>query len=401
MNLDGYTASERLMFAGFGLVFLIWAIVSVLVIVNRLLYDRRQRRLVDIARALADPTLEALPPLERSPAVRRSLRRLSRRAVYRMVASSEYPKWLTEVFAAYALEYLGPSRMLRDASNISWRSKWRRISALFALGHLRVSGVHELLEKAVLDRDPEVAAAAVTILHRLGDRRAAELLVSALGGSSGCSSRIASYLDQYPIPVYDLLLPLLRDTRPEVRYWSVSLLTRDPGNTDLSAQVARLTDDPDPHVRKAVLTTLCARAAPQAVPVARRHLSDTAAHVRSAAIRVLGLRGEGEPVPRRCEIASWIAPMLRDPIWEVRLAAKESLVRLGQDIWREVARQLDSADEFARNGAAEVLQNLGTLDWALTFVGAGVVPHAELQGVLTRAFEEGGPRMLAAARARQ
>lgn len=401
MSLEGYTATERLVFAGFGVMFALWAILSALVVVNRILHDRRQRRLVDIARALTDPSVEALPPLERSPAVRRILDRMSRRAVYRMVASSDYPMWLTEIFAAYSLEYLGLPRMVRDASSSSWRSKWRRISALFALGHMRAPGVHKLLESAVLGPDAEVAGAAATILHRLGDRAAAGILVSVLRYPTGRSSRIATYLDQYPMPIHDLLLPLLQDARPQARYWAASLLTADRDNAELSARVAPLADDPDAAVRKAALATLGARSAPEAVPVARRRLTDPVPYVRSTAVRVLGLLGAVErDVLSRREVATWIAPLLADAAWEVRLAAKESLVRLGQEIWREVARQLDSPDAFARNGAAEVLQNLGTLDWALSFLGVGVVPNAELADVLARAFREGGPAMVDAAEAR-
>ena len=42
----------------------------------------------------------------------------------------------------------------------------------------------------------------------------------------------------------------------------------------------------------------------------------------------------------------------------MRTAAKDALVKLGPTTWHEVAAQLSSPDAFARNGAAEVLQNL-------------------------------------------
>ncbi len=261
MTLAGYTAIERLVFVGFGVMFVLWTLVSALVVVNRLLYDRRHRRLIDIARALTDPAVAALPPLERSPAIRRLLDRLSRRAVYRMVASSDYPTWLTEICAAYSLEYLGHPRMVRDASSTAWWRRWRRISALFALGHMRAPVVYQLLEKAVRDPDAEVRAAAATILHRLGDRHAAEILVSALRYPSGSASRIATYIDQSPVQVHDLLLPLLEDARPQTRYWAASLLARAPDDVDLSAKIAPLCDDPDPPVRMAARRTLALRSA--------------------------------------------------------------------------------------------------------------------------------------------
>ncbi len=388
-------------FIGFAAMFAVWSGVSAFVVVNRMLYDRRNRRLIGIARSLADPAVAALAPLDRSPAIRQILSRLSRRAVYRMVASTVFPVAVTEVCAAYAIERWGLPQMILDARGQRGRRKWRRISALFALGHIRAAGSHDLLERALFDPDPDVAGAAAVILHRLGDDRAAVILVSALRGGSLTPSRIATHLDQFPIPIHALLRPLLSDPKNGTRYWAASLLSRYPEVDGLAGEIALLVDDTDSQVRKAALATLGAMRSAAVIPTVQRGVGDPVPYVRSTALRSLARYGMRESdTSRRQTFAASIAPSLADAVWEVRLAAKESLVDLGPMTWREAAAQLQSADAFARNGAAEVLQNLGLLDRAIAVIESGSKPDADLLDMLARALHAGGQAMVDAADAR-
>ncbi|MEO8622928.1 MAG: HEAT repeat domain-containing protein [bacterium] len=379
----------------------LWVGSTSLVVVNRLLYEQGQRRLVDIARQLTDPSLASLPPLERSPAIRAILSRKSRRAVYRMIVSTSFPNWLTEICAAYALDRWGLPRMISDASPARGRRKWTRIAALFALGRLRATEVYDLLETAVFDTDPDVASAASVALQQLGDRRAAAILIAALQARSYSPSRIATQLDAFPVPIDDLLRPLLASQTVEVRYWAVSLLFRYPGSLELAHEVEVLTNDAHATVRKAAVLTLGVMDWERALPVALRLLTDPTPFVRTAAIRVFSRHGAlDEDTDSRRVLAAHITSSLADIAWEVRLAAKEVLVALGPGVWREVAEQLDSSDTFARNSAAEVLQNLGLIDRTMEDIGRGVQPSADILDVLGRAFREGGPAMVDAAIAR-
>lgn len=363
MDLAAYTALERLVFGGFIVTALLWVAASGLVVFSRLLHDLRRRRLTEIALALTDPGVASLSPLDRSPAIRRVLDLRSRRVVYHMVTRTDLPSWVTEACAEYSLEYLGMPRMLRDAYNTRRWRKWRRISALFALGHIRAPGTHAALAVAIRDPDAEVSAAAATILHRLGDRAAAEILVSQLRVATRSLSRVATYLDSFPIPVDDLLQPLLTDSRPAARYWAASLLCNPPHPPSLATQVEALTDDPDAGVRQAALATLGAIGGAAAMPAARRRLTDADAHVRSTALRLIGTQGGKEPEHVRHTFASWITASMGDGDWDVRRTAKEALVKLGPIVQRQVAAQLRSSDAFVRDGAAEVMQNMGIADW--------------------------------------
>jgi len=181
--------------------------------------------------------------------------------------------------------------------------------------------------------------------------------------------------------------------------WKAATLLRnhvDEGG--LAAAIMPLVDDPDAPVRKAALLTLGAMLPQGVTRVATRRLSDPAPFVRSAAILALAQVGERSPDrARRRAIASSITPLLADREWGVRAAAKDALVRLGPGTWREVAAQLSSPDGFARNGAAEVLQNLGVLDWTLRGIASGAQPTDEAVDVLRRALREGGVVMSKAA----
>lgn len=389
-------AAESLFVRGLAAAFVLWAGLSVYVIANRLRFDRQAGRLAELARHLAAADVASDPRRPRSPVIDRILARLSRRSLYRMIADVELSRPLLDLFATYSVERWGLPRLMSDAAAHGGRRPWRRISALFALGTLRADGVHALLKDALFGADPEVASAAVVILSRMEDRRAAEILIAGLRASAYSPSRIATQLDQFAIPIDDLLVPLLADPLPYVRYWAVSLLARYSGDK-LAEHIAPLADDADASVRKAAIQTLATIRGAQAGSIALRRINDPVPYVRSAAIRALGAVGRATTVPSaRHAAARHIAPLLGDSEWEVRLAAKESLVAFGPDIWRAVSPELDATDRFARNGAAEVLQNLGLLDQLVDEVGRGVEPSAEVVSVIERALREGGTGMIAA-----
>ena len=391
--------AEPFLGLGFGIMASLWLAFSGWVVVGRMRYDRRQQRLQMVERALTDPTLEALQPLERSAAVRDLLSRLPTPIAYRMIGNADLAPWVREVCAAHALEHVGLQRMLRDATpHRGAKGKWRRISALHALVYARPDSIHALLRVALADADGDVASAAGAVLQRLGDRRAAEILIGGLRSARLPASRIAARLDRFTIPIDDLLRPLLTSPRAEARYWAVTLLRKEHDHHGLAAAIAPLVDDADAPVRKATLLTLGAMQYDEVGKLANWRLSDPVPYVRSAAIHALALTGQRSPDrARRHAIAMAIAPALADRDWSVRTAAKDGLVALGPGTWRAAAAQLSSTDGFARNGAAEVLQNLGVLDWTLRGIASGVRPSDEAVDVLKRALREGGVAMADAA----
>ncbi|HEX7981840.1 MAG TPA: HEAT repeat domain-containing protein [Gemmatimonadaceae bacterium] len=390
---------EPLLAAGFVITVSLWLVLSVWVVIDRLRYDRRQRQLGLIRRSLADPKLIELSLGERGALVRELLDRVPTHVIYRMTGDDELAGWVREECARMSLAVIGLPQMLRDATpHRGARAKWRRISALHVLLHARPTAIHALLRVALADPDADVASAAATVLQRIGDQRAAQILIDGLRISRLPASRIAARLERFTIPLADLLRPLLTDERPESRYWAVTLLREHHDENGLAAAIMPLVDDEDAPVRKAALLTLGAMLPLGVARVATLRLSDPAPFVRSAAMRALAQAGERSPDrARRKAIASSICPLLADREWSVRATAKDALVRLGPGTWREVAAELSSSDGFARNGAAEVLQNLGVLDWTLRGIASGAHPTDEAVDVLRRALREGGVAMSKAA----
>ena len=390
---------EPLLAAGFVITVALWLVLSVWVVLDRLAYDRRKRQLGLIHRSLSDPRLAELSYAERAEFVRQLMDRVPTHVIYRMAGDDELPAWVREECARMALAVLGLPQTLRDATpHRGARAKWRRVSALHVLLHVRPSAIHALLRAALSDPDPDVASAAATVLQRIGDERAAQILIEGLRISRLPASRIAARLERFTIPLVDLLRPMLTDERPEMRYWAATLLRENHDENGLSTALMPLVDDTDAPVRKAALLTLGAMVPMGVARVATRRLTDPAPFVRSAAIRALAQAGERSPDrARRKAIASSICPLLADREWSVRASAKDALVRLGPGTWREVAAELSSTDGFARNGAAEVLQNLGVLDWTLRGIASGAHPTDEAVDVLRRALREGGVAMSRAA----
>jgi hypothetical protein len=76
----------------------------------------------------------------------------------------------------------------------------------------------------------------------------------------------------------------------------------------------------------------------------------------------------------------------------VRTAAKEALQRMGSEVWSALVPYLDHADTFARNGAAEVLQNTGVYQQLLLEEATGRIDRYR-RDVLLLLAQAGGPEM--------
>jgi HEAT repeat protein len=293
----------------------------------------------------------------------------------------------TEIFARSATTCHDLAWFVEQAS--AWRgprANWRRIAALRLLSYQGYSGMVPLLGQAIADNDSEVVGAAVSFLGRIPDMKAAELLVNALTTRRYSASRVATYLDQFPIPINHLLRPLLRHQDATVRYWGVMLLARHKSVPDLARELAALTADEAPLVRRAAVASLARIDVAEGVQAAKALLADPVWYVRAHAARAIA---EAEDP----ELAPLVAPLLADREWWVRAAAKEALQRMGSEVWAPLVPYLDHPDAFARNGAAEVLQNIGILDSLIVLEAATTRPSAAKIEILRKIAMAGGTRM--------
>ena len=282
---------------------------------------------------------------------------------------------------------LGPHRervLLRRARRHRGEAgKWRRIAALRELARSGHPRSRSLLGLGLLDPDRDVAGAAVRALGDLGDARAAEALIDALRHGWAPRSRVATQLDRLTPGIGPRLVSLLGERDPGVRFWAATLLSGCPG-TGTEQLVARARDA-DPNVRAAAVEALGERGERAALPAVRERLSDPAWFVRVHACRAVGRLGTADD-------AALVAAHLGDARWWVRAAAKEALRELGPAVSGVLLPYLEHPDGFVRNGAAEVLQDLGFVD--------ALGPGAPERALLERILAAGGEGLREAARRR-
>jgi HEAT repeat protein len=354
-----------------------------LVVANRWIYNATHSSVETARKKLGRTEFKTLSPSERSGYLQELLRDIPRRTIERVASSSFTPDWMAESFAVYLVDRWGIEVFVHRAQpRKGWVPKWRRIAALRILFHVGYEDILVLLENALRSGDRDLAGAAVVISAKIENSKAAQLLIDALVGGHYPASRIATHLDHFPIPISGLLRPLLRSPEAVVRFWGVTLLSRYKDLDGLDAEVSELGSDADARVRKASVETLGVLGGAHAAQTAVDLLQDENWFVRAHAARALGDLG-------RSDLAGVIAPLLADPEWWVRCAAKESLEAMAPESLEILVDCLDHPDRFARNGAAEVLQNTGYLDRLLSEF-AGGDPSPGKKEILRKAFVAGG-----------
>jgi HEAT repeat protein len=374
---------DLFLIGGVALAALAWAALSAHILrVQR----RRETTRAKLAATLAalEP-MRALPVEERLAAARLLLKDASRELLMHAAADRELATHVFETLVALIALRWSVESLVRDAGrHASARDKWRRMTSLRVLARLDHPAAMDLLARAVNDADVDVSTCGLALLGRSHDSRAVDVLVGALASPRLSASRVAVYLDQSPQHVGSRLAALLDHAEPVVRQWAATLLARYP-DEPVEHRLAQLARDPDPRVRKAAVQTLGRVGGEEGAEAAMLLLTDQVSYVRAHAVRALGELG-------RTDQADRVSSLLADGDWWVRLAARESLEMMGAEVWPVLVRCLDHRDEFVRNGAAEVVQNLGVLDSLVMLEAATDNPAGTKVAMLQRIAAAGGVR---------
>jgi HEAT repeat protein len=361
----------------------LYLVSAVSVFASRVGYERRRRLIARIEEALGRRT--AAPSDDVAPGDAHVFAGVSPAQARRLPFEHRVSRDVNEALARFLVATLGPDRMRGTAARSGRRgSRWTRIAALRLLALARAHEAISLLDAATRDGDEEVVAAAVATLGRIPDPEAARALVAVLESNRFAPSRVATFLDRFPLDVPDVLRPLLAGAAPTARYWGAVLARRYHGVAWLEDVLVRLAHDPAPVVRKGAVQSLAALGAADGVLVAAGALTDPIWYVRAHGARALGeLRASGH--------AQAVASLLADPEWWVRQAAKDALVSMGEGAEEAVMACLSHADRFARNSAAEVLQNSGAFERLLIReITSPSMAHPEALRLMQRA---GGRRL--------
>ncbi len=335
------------------LTFTAYLVTGTILVWSRWRYDRRRRILARVEAAIGAG--DALDPAVTASGLE-ALSGTSVGAVHRLAAETRAPRAADRVIAQYLVSAIGLPRLEAIAENTSGRvSRWKQVTALrilaLALPHDNVTR----LARATTSPDGEVVAAAVATLGAMREPEAAAALVHALKIRAYSPSRVATFLDRFPLDIAPLIRPLASEGSRGSRYWGALLLRRYRQAPWAVELLARLAMDPDGMVRKAALQSLTAAESPVTVSVAAEALRDPVWFVRAHAARALG-------ACKAVEHAAGVAGLLADRQWWVREAAKHALVEMGTGVEPVLLPFLTHPDRFARNSTAEVLQQLGTFE---------------------------------------
>jgi HEAT repeat protein len=343
--MSGRTVTLALVLGGLTLA---WIGIFAYVIVTRAIYDV-QKRIVDASRRRTRHRIVSAARAGGEVDVDRVLDRLRVAALVRAAADTSIRTPLARVFSQHLLRRAEPR--IRALLVPRPERRWQRVGALrvAALGGL--PGATTLLRDAIRSPDEEIQAAGIRILGELGTPAAHDLLVETVKTGAFARSRVASQLEGARLSV-ELLRPLLDDAQPIVRYWGTKLLEHASDSLAASDALLMAAADADANVRAAAAASLAADASEQATETLLTLLVDPSSHVRLHAARSIGRRGT-------VKAAGQVASLLRDQDWWVRTSAKRALENLGAEAVLAVTPHLRTNDEFGRNGAAEVLQNLG------------------------------------------
>ena len=379
--------AEFLIVVGTAIAAILWVAMAIHVMVVRSRRTRMRTGLAGAAETLRAVDVALLPLTERVARLRPMLARASRETLMYGATDAEATPEVVEGLTAYLVDRWGLEALERDAeTDDSPRSKWRRMTALRILTRLGHPRSFELLARAAQQDDGEVASVAFAQLGTLDDDRAGDALIAALTAGRHPASRIAVHLHRSPLSLEGRLRPLISDPRPAIRYWGVALLGRYVDAPGLEAALLPLAHDADPAVRKAAVDSLGRIGGGPAADVAVGLLDDPVAFVRAHAVRALGQLD-------RFDLAGRVAESLGDRDWWVRFAAKQTLGGFGPEVWSILMPYLESADQFARNGAAEVFQNLGVVDSLIVMEAASDDPSPQKIDLLRRIAAAGGVRL--------
>ena len=217
--------------------------------------------------------------------------------------------------------------------------------------------------------------------RRLGDRSARSTRFAEARASARA---IAAELERLAPAPGAKLVPLLRDWNPAVRFWGATLLAAVPGSRRVDARRAHV----GPRSERPRSRGRDARDAEREGRRRRPSSRDSTTPSGSSASTPPG-RPATSSEPRRRRT---ITRLLADERWWVRTAAKDALRGMGTDAVPSLLSILAHDDPFARNGAAEVLQDIGFVDFL-----ARDNPRSPL---LERIYAAGGERYREAAEAR-
>ena len=271
----------------------------------------------------------------------------------------------------------------RRTRQLRSRRKSRRMEAARRLGRIGDPGSVDALEGLLDDAREEVREAALFALGRIGTRRALEAMLDGLeSGGRWSQEKVAEAVEEAGEESRGVLLELLASDNPRHRAFAAEVLGVVGGEEEaLRLEAALANGSVDVRARAAASLGRMGRASFR--PALIQALEDPAWEVRAQAARALGRMGAEEDAPL-------LARALRDPEWWVRNNAAAALRELGAAGECSLVEALWSEDRFARETAAQALEEGGLVErMVMALEGGDAEEEGHAERVIRRMAEIG------------
>ncbi|HEU5223771.1 MAG TPA: HEAT repeat domain-containing protein [Candidatus Lumbricidophila sp.] len=223
---------------------------------------------------------------------------------------------------------LGPRQLVEHTrADLSSRLVRRRLRGVHRAGALRLIECVADVERAVLDRDPDVSAAAVRALGLLGQPASATAVFGAVG--AGREGLAVSALVTLCTTDARALAPQLAADSADVRRVAATVVGEAQAQS-LGASVAALAvGDPSAAVRRAAVIALGTLANPQHLAAVAAATNDPEPSVRRAALIAIGRIGDHAGLPYLIAAQMWPGDLPE--------VAAEAALLAGRDWVRDLA----------------------------------------------------------------
>ncbi|MFH1017057.1 MAG: HEAT repeat domain-containing protein [Pseudomonadota bacterium] len=267
-------------------------------------------------------------------------------------------------------------RLIKIAELASRGPRWKRIDSLVILGLLKHTAGLLLLRRALRSTDQDVVLAAVSALGFWDSPQTVETLVSLLGKDCPVnSSRVATMIENTTAHVAGALCRRAQSADPVAQYWCAKLLGKYKTSESLE-MVHQLLEHPNTNVRAAAVETLGQIGTPADEAFIVRMLADRDWVVRVNAIHACGEARIKSALPH-------LVGLFRDRQWWVRADAREAIERIGPEAADHLVEALEDTDKFARNMAAQALDDMGYVDAAIWDLAKQGAPREQALRVLS------------------
>lgn len=254
-------------------------------------------------------------------------------------------KILKHCFAsAQRLERIG------KIARTSW-NKWRRVEAILSLGYAQDESCLGTLKESINSKGIDISYFSIIALGQIRSVASAKILLDFLKRRRLYQYKIFSVLEIFPVQIAEEVVGLIDDKDPQVRAWSLKLISRLEAEQYLK-KIEEMTLDKSEYVRAAACDCLGGFGRKGSKDALARCLRDDSWLVRVVAVKALSKAMGEECIPE-------IMGLINDASLSVIDSVKSVVTEYIEAALPYVEKFLHSNDEIARRVAIEALEVSG------------------------------------------